>query len=143
MARLIEKIGEFDLATENWTSYLVQLTHYFATNRIEEEKKKDTFLCCSGRETFGFLSALVALQKAREKTFKKLTNALTAHLAPKPHGNKQRVRPLKSMPLACRNFRNTAISAVACLIPSETDWCMRDEKVQRRGLNIQESPGGS
>ena len=158
MAGLLRKIGEFDSATEDWTSYLERLTHYLATNGIAEEKKKDTFLCCVGiRETFGLLRALVAPQNPGDKTFKELTDALTIHLAPKPlviaerfyfH---KRVSPLKCTPLACRSFRNIAMSVLACLIPYETDWCgpslsdtlrdrrvcdMKDEKVQRRLLRI-------
>ena len=85
MAGLLRKIGEFDSATEDWTSYLERLTHYLATNGIAEEKKKDTFLCCVGiRETFGLLRALVAPQNPGDKTFIELTDALTIHLAPKP-----------------------------------------------------------
>ena len=38
MAGLIGKIGEFDSATEDWTSYLERLNHYLAANGIEEDK---------------------------------------------------------------------------------------------------------
>ena len=52
MAVAIEKIGEFDSATEDWGSYLDRLQLYLVANGVADEKKQDTFLCCVGRETF-------------------------------------------------------------------------------------------
>ena len=148
MAGLIGKIGEFDSATEDWTSYLERLNHYFAANGIEEEKKKDTFLCCIGRETFGLLRALVAPQKPGEKTIKELTEALTAHLAPKPlviaerflfHKREQKegesikmyAASLQKLAEHC-NFGN----ALSDTLRDRLVCGMRDEKVQRRLLTI-------
>ena len=84
MAGHIGKIGEFDPGLEEWSSYLERLNHYFAANGVANDKKRDTFLCCIGRETFSLLRALVAPEKPGDKTYQELCDALTAHLAPKP-----------------------------------------------------------
>ena len=68
MAAAIGKIGEFDSATEDWASYLERLQCYLLANGVADDKKRDTFLCCVGRETFGLLRALVAPAKPTEKT---------------------------------------------------------------------------
>ena len=85
MAGRVGKIGDFDATLEEWGNYMERVTHYSAANRIEADKQKDTFLCCIGRDTctFGLLRTLVAPAKPREKTYKELVDALTAHLAPK------------------------------------------------------------
>ena len=44
-----------------------RVTHYFAANGIAEDKQKDTFLCCIGRDTFSLLRALVAPNKPGDK----------------------------------------------------------------------------
>ena len=84
MAVSIGKIGQFDATVENWSSYLERLNHYFAVNKVEDEQKKDAFLCCIGRDTYGLLRALMAPNKPAASTYKQLTDALTAHLIPKP-----------------------------------------------------------
>ena len=73
MAVSIGKICEFDAAVENWSSYLERLNHYFAANKVEDEQKKDAFLCCIGRDTYGLLRALMAPNKPAASTYKQLT----------------------------------------------------------------------
>ena len=84
MAVSIGKTGEFDAAVENWTSYLEGLNHFLAANKVEDEQKQDAFLCCIGRDTYGLLRALMTPNKPAVCTYKQLTDALTAHLVPKP-----------------------------------------------------------
>ena len=83
-AAAIGEIGEFDSSTEDWGSYLERLQCNMVANDAADDKKRDTFLCCVGRETFGLLRALIAPAKQTAKTFKQLTDALIAHLTPKP-----------------------------------------------------------
>ena len=84
MAMAIGKIGEFDGATGDWCSYTERLEHYFKANKVGDEEKKDAFLSCIGKETFGLLRALVAPAKPKDKTYEAMVETLTKHLAPKP-----------------------------------------------------------
>ena len=81
MAGFLGKIGEYDASTEDWGSYVEQLEHFFLANNGQ---KKNAFLACIGKETFGLLWALVTPQKLKDQTYEQLIAALTAHLAPKP-----------------------------------------------------------
>ena len=84
MATAIGKIGEFDGATEDWCSYTERLEHYFKANKVGDEEKKDAFLSCIGKETFGLLCALVAPAKPKDKIYEAMVETLTKHLALKP-----------------------------------------------------------
>ena len=78
--------GEFDAAVENWSSYLERLNHFLAANMVEDEQKKDAFLCCIGRDSYGLrlLRALMAPNKSAVCTYQQLTDALIVHFVPKP-----------------------------------------------------------
>ena len=85
MAGYIGKIGEYDPSTENWAMYVERLQHFFSANKVDDAAlKKDAFLTCVGKETFGLLRALVVPAKLADKTYDELVAALTAHFAPKP-----------------------------------------------------------
>ena len=49
-----------------------------------DEEKKDAFLSCIGKDTFGLLRALQAPAKPKDKTYQEMVGTLTKHLAPKP-----------------------------------------------------------
>ena len=56
MAGFLGKIGEYDTSTEDWLSYVEHLVYFFLANKVEKAKqKKDAFLACVGKETFGLL----------------------------------------------------------------------------------------
>ena len=150
MAVSIGKIGEFDAAVENWSSYLERLNHYFAANKVEDEQKKDAFLCCIGRDTYGLLRALMAPNKPAASTYKQLTDALTAHLVPKPIVIAERFRFHK-----WNQMEGETIKSYVAVIQKLAEDCafgtslsdtlrdrlvcgMRDEKVQRRLLSRQD-----
>ena len=84
MAGYFGKIGEYDPSTENWATYVKRLQHIFSANNVDDALKKDAFLTCIGKETFGLLRALVVPAKLSDKTYDELVAALTAHFAPKP-----------------------------------------------------------
>lgn len=67
MVGSIGKIGEFDAAVENWSSHLERLNYYFAASKVDDEQKKDAFLCCIGRDTYGLLRALVVPDKPADR----------------------------------------------------------------------------
>ena len=46
------KIEYFDPEIESWSSYTERLGHYFIANKVEEEKRKSTFLAVCGPSTF-------------------------------------------------------------------------------------------
>ena len=50
---------------------------------MADEQKKDAFLTCIGKDTFGLLRVLIALTKLVDKTYDELTTALSTHLSPK------------------------------------------------------------
>ena len=52
----------------------------FAANKVEDVQKKDAFLCCIGRDTYGLLRALMAPNKPTACTYQQLTDALIAQL---------------------------------------------------------------
>ena len=80
IASSIGKIGEFDGATKYWCSYTEMLEHYF---KVGDEEKKDAFLSCIGKRTFGLLRALLAPAKPKDKTYEEMVGTLTKYLAPK------------------------------------------------------------
>ena len=148
MAGHIGKIGEFDPGLEEWSSYLERLNHYFAANGVANDKKRDTFLCCIGRETFSLLRALVAPEKPGDKTYQELCDALTAHLAPKPLVIAERFRFHKRV-----QKEGESIKVYAASLQKLAEHCnfgnglsdtlrdrlvcgMKDEKVQQRLLTM-------
>ena len=146
MTSLIGQVGEFHTGEEDWRSYLERLQYYFAANNVGAEKQRDTLLCCIGRETFGLLKALVAPAKLSDKTFKELTETLTAHMAPKPLVIAERFRFHKREQKTDETIRAYAASlqklAEHCEFGNALDDTLRDrlvcgmknEKVQRRLL---------
>ena len=84
MAGYIGKISEYDPSTENWSTYVERLEHFFKANKVEDNLKRDAFLTCLGKETFGLLRALVVPAKLSDKTYDELVAALTAHFEPRP-----------------------------------------------------------
>ena len=84
MAGYIGKISEYDPSTENWATYVERLEHFFKANKVEDNLKRDAFLTCLGKETFGLLQALVVPAKLSDKTYDELVAALTAHFEPRP-----------------------------------------------------------
>lgn len=84
MAGYLGKIGEYDSATDKWPSYGERLEYFFKANKVADEQKKNTFLTCIGKDTFGLLRALIAPAKLVDKTYDELTTALSTHLSPKP-----------------------------------------------------------
>ncbi|KAL5503240.1 hypothetical protein EMCRGX_G010160 [Ephydatia muelleri] len=117
-------------------------------NGVEDDKKRDTFLCCVGRETFGLLRALVAPAKLTEKTFQELTAALTAHLTPKPLVIAERFRFHKREQKEEEPIRVYAASlqklaehcefgaGLADTLRDRLVCGMKNEKVQRRLLTM-------
>eukprot|EP00731_Ephydatia_muelleri_P018557 Em0011g597a len=148
MAAAVGKIGEFDSATEDWASYLERLQCYLLANGVEDDKKRDTFLSCVGRETFGLLRALVAPAKLTEETFQELTAALTAHLTPKPLVIAERFRFHKREQKEEEPIRVYAASlqklaehcefgaGLADTLRDRLVCGMKNEKVQRRLLTM-------
>ena len=67
MAGFLGKIGEYDASMEDWLSYVERLEHFFLANKVGAEQKKDAFLACVGKETFGLLGALVAPLKLKDE----------------------------------------------------------------------------
>ena len=152
MAVSIGEIGEFNAAMEYWSSYLERLNHYFAANKVENEQKKDAFLCCIGRDTYmyGLLRALMAPNKPAASTYKQLTDALTAHLVPKPIVIAKRFRFHKR-----NQMEGETIKSYVAIIQKLAEDCafgtslsdtlrdrlvcgMRDEKVHRHLLSRQD-----
>ena len=133
---------------EDWASYLERLQCYLLANGVEDDKKRDTFLCCVGRETFGLLRALVAPAKLTEKTFQELTAALTAHLTPKPLVIAERFRFHKREQKEEEPIRVYAASlqklaehcefgaGLADTLRDRLVCGMKNEKVQRRLLTM-------
>ena len=76
MAGFLGKIGEYDASTEDWLSYVEWLEHFFLANKVGAEQKKDAFLACVGKETFGLLRALIAPLKLKDRTYEQLVATL-------------------------------------------------------------------
>ena len=148
MAAAIGKIGEFDSSTEDWGSYLERLQCYMVANDVADDKKRDTFLCCVGRETFGLLRALIAPAKLTDKTFKELTDALTAHLTPKPlviaerfRFHKREQKEEEPIKVYAANLQKLAEhcefgAGLADTLRDRLVCGMKNEKVQRRLLTM-------
>ena len=77
------RIEEFDRLTEDWASYRERLELYLSANRVTGDRKRDVFLTCIGKNTYGLLRALIAPDKPSETSYDDLAEALTSHLAPK------------------------------------------------------------
>ena len=85
MAGFIGKIEQFDENKSNWESYQERIDVLFTVNNIEEEAKKvPLLLSWLGAEAYTTLRNLLAPDKPATQTYKKLTDTLTAHYAPKP-----------------------------------------------------------
>ena len=92
MAQLHGKVGEFDSAQEDWTSYIERLEQYFATNDIADEKRRAILLTVSGPSTYKVIRNLVAPAKPTDKSFEELVKIVRDQYQPKPSAIVQRLK---------------------------------------------------
>ena len=92
MAQLHGKVGEFDSAQEDWTSYIERLEQYFAANDIADEKRRAILLTVSGPSTYKVIRNLVAPAKPTDKSFEELVKIVRDHYQLKPSAIVQRLK---------------------------------------------------
>lgn len=80
----IGKIGEFNIASDNWRLYVERLEQYFIVNKIASELQVPTLVTVIGAECYELLVNLCTPSKPTDKTFRELANILETHLQPKP-----------------------------------------------------------
>lgn len=71
------RIEEFDGLTEDWESYRERLELYLSANGVTGNRKRDVFLTCIGKNTYGLLRALIAPGKPSETSYNELAEVLT------------------------------------------------------------------
>ena len=93
MAAVFGKVGEFDVAREEWPQYVERLGHLFEANRIEDEgKKRSIFLMMVGPTVFKLIHNLASPAKPGDKSYRALVKLLTEHYRPTPSQTVQRFK---------------------------------------------------
>ncbi len=78
-------VGEFNEATEDWTSYTERVEQYFAANDVDSAtKQRAILLSACGPSTYKLIRNLVAPDKPTEKTYQDLVKLVKEHFSPKP-----------------------------------------------------------
>ena len=85
------RIGEFDQAREDWTSYCERLEQYFMANDVgNPEKQRAILLSGCGASTYQLIRNLVAPAKLISKSFAELVKLVKDHHNPPPSAIFQR-----------------------------------------------------
>ena len=93
MAAVFGKVGEFDVAREEWPQYVEWLGHFFEANRIEDKgKKRSIFLMMVGPTVFKLIHNLASPAKPGDKSCGDLVKLLTEHYRPTPSETFQRFK---------------------------------------------------
>ena len=78
-------IGEFNIAQEDWLTYVERLQQYFTANDVNNaEKQRAILLSCVGASTYQLIRNLLAPAKPTDHTFKDIVEAVQAHHQPRP-----------------------------------------------------------
>ena len=79
------KVEWFDPATEDWSTYVERLEHYFIANDIATEaKRRSTLLTVAGPEVYSLACNLVAPNKPGDKSYDDLVALIKNHYSPAP-----------------------------------------------------------
>ena len=84
MATLLEKLEEFDPASDSITAYVERVQLFFDANSVAEGKQVAVFLSVLGSKTYLLLRNLLTPQTPKDKTFDELVTVLKEHFEPKP-----------------------------------------------------------
>lgn len=133
MALLIGTIGEFVPKLESWSAYVERLEQFFEANDIGADKQVATLLSVMGATTYGLLRNLVQPNKPKDKSFKDIVDALTAHFEPKPLLIAERFRfnhcnqkPDQSVTVYAAELKQCAVH---CQFGATLDEALRDRFV--------------
>ena len=75
----------FDPATDDWSTYVERLEHYFIANDITTEaKRRSTLLTVAGPEVYSLACNLVAPGKPGDKSYDDLMALIKKHYSPTP-----------------------------------------------------------
>lgn len=80
----VGKIGPFDVAKDNWNSYVDRLDQYFIANALKSEVKVATLITVIGNDAYELMVNLCTPEKPSAKTYSELVNIMKGHLNPKP-----------------------------------------------------------
>ena len=80
-----ERVECFYPATDDWSTYVERLEHYFIANDIiTEAKRRSTLLTLAGPEVYLLACNLVAPDKSGDKSYDDLVALIKKHYSPKP-----------------------------------------------------------
>ncbi|XP_048578377.1 uncharacterized protein K02A2.6-like [Nematostella vectensis] len=83
-AALYGNLFAFDETEHNWTEFIEIYEHYFAANKITEDKFKVSILCANvGPKAYHIIKSLCLPEKPADKTFEFITKAVKHHFKPK------------------------------------------------------------
>ena len=78
-------LGQFDLATGDWKSYVEQEKLYFTANDITDSGKKHAvFLSSCGDATYRCIKDVLSQRSPTDVGFDDMCTAMTTHLQPQP-----------------------------------------------------------
>ena len=79
------RVESFDPATDDWSTYVERLEHYFIANDITmEAKHHSTLLTVAGPEVYSLACNLVAPDKPGDKSYDDLVALIKKHYSPTP-----------------------------------------------------------
>ena len=84
MSSTLGQLSEFRPGHDRLSVYLERFEMYVAANGVPNDKKAPLFLTVVGSTVFSLLHDLFQPEKLAGKTYKELTDKLTAHFNPKP-----------------------------------------------------------
>ncbi|XP_045449691.1 uncharacterized protein K02A2.6-like [Melitaea cinxia] len=80
----VGKIGAFDVAKDNWDTYVDRVDQYFIANNVKSELKVATLITVIGNSAYELMVNLCTPDKPSSKTYTELVAVMKGHLNPKP-----------------------------------------------------------
>lgn len=127
----IGKIGEFDVGSGSWSSYVDRLEMYFLANSIKDEVKLPTLIALMGDAAYELLTNLTSPEKPSAKTYSDVVALLRKHLQPTPSALAERYLFRQRRQLGGENIANyvTELKRLArhCKFATNLEENLRDQ----------------
>ncbi|XP_045769765.1 uncharacterized protein K02A2.6-like [Maniola jurtina] len=80
----VGKLGEFNLSSGTWSTYIDRMEQYFLANDVKPNLQVPTLLACVGDATYELMVDLCSPKKPGEMTFSELVHLVKKHIQPTP-----------------------------------------------------------
>lgn len=88
----VGRIGEFEVSSGNWSTYVERVNMYFIANEIKAELQLPTLIAIMGEEAYDLLSNLTSPMKPADMKYAEVIKIMSEHIEPKPSFMAERYR---------------------------------------------------